>query len=60
MIDRWERGRADVDQFLAQGRLTRVSANRDLAGRHLAQAKMHLKAAVTLRDLDPTGAFALA
>ena len=59
MINRWDRGRAEIDHLLKQGRLTRVAANRDLAGRHLAQAEVHLKAALTLRDLDPAGAFTL-
>ncbi|TFD24240.1 HEPN domain-containing protein [Cryobacterium sp. TMS1-13-1] len=54
MINRWDRGRAEVDLLLKQGRLTRVAANRDLA-----QAQVHLTAAVTLRDLDPAGAFTL-
>lgn len=60
MINRWERGRAEIDQFIQQGRLTRIVANRDLAVSHLNQARTHLTAAATLRDLDPAGAFTLA
>ena len=60
MINRWDRGRAEIDHLLHQGRLTRVAANRDLAAGHLAQASTHLVAAATLRDLDPAGAFTLA
>ena len=60
MMNRWERGRAEIDQLIRQGRLTHVVANRDLAERHLAQASIHLSAASTLRDLDPAGAFTLA
>jgi hypothetical protein len=60
MISRWDRGRAEIDQLIQQGRLTRVAANRDLAESHLAQADTHLTAAATLRDLDPAGAFTLA
>lgn len=60
MIVRWERGRAEIDQLLQQGRLTRVTANRELAISHLTQANTHLLAAATLRDLDPAGAFTLA
>ncbi len=60
MINRWDRGRAEIDQLIHQGRLTRVAANRDLAESHLAQARTHLSAAATLRDLDPAGAFTLA
>lgn len=59
MINRWERGRAQIDQLIQQGRLTRVTANRDLAESHLAQASIHLTAAATVRDLDPAGAFTL-
>jgi hypothetical protein len=59
MINRWERGRAQIDQLIQQGRLTRVAANRDLAEGHLAQAGTHLTAAATVRDLDPAGAFTL-
>jgi hypothetical protein len=60
MIVRWERGRAEIDQLSQQGRLTRVTANRELAISHLTQANTHLLAAATLRDLDPAGAFTLA
>ena len=60
MINRWDRGRAEIDQLIHQGRLTRVAANRDLAASHLTQANTHLAAAATLRDLDPAGAFTLA
>lgn len=60
MIDRWERGRAEIDHLIGQGRLTRVAANGDLARRHLDQAATHLVAAATLRELDAAGAFTLA
>jgi len=60
MINRWEQGRAEIDQLIHQGRLTRVAANRELAESHLTQARTHLAAAATLRDLDPAGAFTLA
>jgi len=59
MINRWDRGRAEIDHLLMQGRLTRFAANRDLAEHHLPQAQVHLTAAVTLRDLDPAGTFTL-
>lgn len=42
MVNRWKRGRAEVDQLLAQSRLTRVAANRALAESYLAQARSHL------------------
>ncbi len=60
MINHWQRGRAEIDQLIQQSRLTRVAANRDLAEGHLAQARTHLAAAATLRELDPAGAFTLA
>ena len=59
-MNRWERGRGEIDQLIQQGRLTRVAADRALAESHLTQARTHLAAAVTLRDLDPAGAFTLA
>lgn len=59
MIDRWDRGRVEVDQLLQRSRLTRVAPNRNLAASHLVQANTHLIAAATLRDLDPAGAFTL-
>lgn len=59
MIDRWDRGRAEIDRLIDRSRLTRVVANRALAEAHLVQARTHLTAAATLRDLDPAGAFTL-
>ncbi|MCY7288085.1 MAG: HEPN domain-containing protein [Cryobacterium sp.] len=59
MINHWDRGRAEIDQLIQQGRLTRIAANRDLAESHLGQARTHLAAAATLRELDPAGAFTL-
>lgn len=38
MINRWDRGRAEIDHLLKQGRLTPVAVNRDLAERHPARA----------------------
>lgn len=59
MIDRWDRGREEIDRLIGRSRLTRVAANRDLADNHLTQARTHLTAAATLRDIDPAGAFTL-
>lgn len=59
MIDRWDRGRAEIDRLIDRSRLTRVVANRGLAESHLVQARTHLTAAATVRDLDPAGAFTL-
>jgi hypothetical protein len=57
---RWERGRAEIDQLLAQGRLTRVAANTELASSYIAQAKDHLASAASIRAIDISGAFTLA
>lgn len=58
-MNRWERGRAEIDQLIDQGRLTRVTANRQLADRYLDQARAHLAAAAAVTDLDASGAFTL-
>lgn len=58
-IERWERGRAEIDQLLQQSRLTEVQPNKELAQHYIAQARTHLAAAATLRTLDPAGAFTL-
>ncbi|MFK0002933.1 HEPN domain-containing protein [Paenarthrobacter sp. NPDC090520] len=60
MIDRWDRGRAEVDQLIEQSRLTEVTPNPELADHYISQAHTHLKAAETLREQDPAGAFTLA
>ena len=60
MIERWDQGRAVIDQLLEQSRLTEVDPNRDLADQYISQAQTHLSAATTLGDLDPAGAFTLA
>ena len=40
MINRWERGRADIDALLASGYLQKVRPDRKLADLYLAQAKL--------------------
>ncbi|MDR1187858.1 MAG: hypothetical protein LBK95_10455 [Bifidobacteriaceae bacterium] len=57
---RWEQGRAEVDQFLADGRIIRVAPNRELADNYLTQARAHLMAAPAIVGLDAPGAFSLA
>ena len=59
MINRWEKGRPDVDKLIKEGRITRVAPNRELAESYLAQARKHLAAAALVRSLDPAGAFTL-
>jgi hypothetical protein len=53
MILRWEQGRATIDGLLAKGRLTPVTANRDLADLMLTQARGHLVSAATIVAGDP-------
>lgn len=60
MIHRWDRGRAEVDRLIAESRLTRVAANRELADHHIAQARGHLAAAAAIVAIDAPGAFTLA
>ena len=60
MQPNWTVGRAEVDQLLNQGRLTRVTANRQLADDYLRQARQHLESARILVESDPEGAFQLA
>ena len=59
-MNRWDRGRADVDRLLGQARLTRVVPNRELAAHYISQAGTHFAGASALRDIDPAGAFTLA
>lgn len=60
MIARWEQGRAEVDELLANQRLDRVTASRELADMMLAQAELHLDSAKLLVATDAPGAFQLA
>lgn len=59
-MNRWERGRGEIDLLLRQGRLTRVSANRQLANNYIADARKHIESAVAIKGMDPSGAFNLA
>jgi hypothetical protein len=60
MIARWNQGRAEVDRLIAEGRVDRVSASRDLADLMIAQSRAHLLSASALLATDVTGAFQLA
>ena len=57
---RWEQGRAVVEAMLADGRLTRVQASRDLAAQYVQMARSRLAAVSRIQDEEPAGAFALA
>jgi hypothetical protein len=58
-IRRWDQGRATIEALLAEGRLTRVDASRTLAQSYIATARQRLKAAETIRQIDPAGGFGL-
>lgn len=60
MIARWEKGRAEVDRLLLEGRIERVHANRELADLMIEQARAHLVSARSLAESDVPGAFQLA
>lgn len=60
MIVRWEQGRATVDQLLADRRLERIPANRELADVYLEQARAHLNTSRAASGTDPVGEFQLA
>lgn len=59
MINRWDTGRATIEQMLFRNQLTRVPANRELADAYIAQAKAHLESAKLIREVDTLGAFQL-
>jgi hypothetical protein len=59
-MQRWEQGRAVVDDLLADGRLQRVPANAELAHSYLDQARAHLGVSESNTECDPIGSFQLA
>ena len=58
-IVRWERGRAEIDALVADGRVERVAANHEHALRTIEQARLDLSSARVLIDANPIGAFSL-
>lgn len=50
MILRWEQGRDTVDRLLAERRLERIPANRELADLYLEQARAHLRTSRSARS----------
>lgn len=60
MILRWEQGRDTVDRLLAERRLERIPANRELADLYLKQARAHLRTSHSAHGTDPVGEFQLA
>jgi hypothetical protein len=57
---RWMKGRDRVDALLAERRLERVAANRELADEYLAQSRAHLRTSTVVAGTDPVGEFQLA
>ena len=55
----WARGRADVEQLIADGELERVGPSGDVASRLLADAGAHIGLASRGLVDDPAGAFQL-
>ena len=51
---------AEIDQMITDGQLERVPADSSAAAGWLADSERHLRAADTIVDIDPSGAFALA
>jgi hypothetical protein len=52
----WQKGRADIEQLLANGDLDRVQPSGDLTDRLLDEAAAHIDTAHSAIDDDPTGA----
>ena len=52
----WQKGRADIEQLLADGDLDRVQPSGDLTDRLLDEAAAHIDTAHSAIDDDPTGA----
>ena len=60
MTARWTPGQAVIDRLLAEGRLERVLANRQLADEYLRQASAHLATSRLAAGTDAVGEFQLA
>lgn len=60
VIRRWQQGRPEVERLLAERRIERVPASRELAELMLAQSDAHLRSARALAHTDVVGAFQLA
>jgi hypothetical protein len=52
----WQKGRADIEQLLANGDLDRVQPSGDLTHRLLDEAAAHIDTSRAAIDDDPTGA----
>ncbi|MDH6703788.1 uncharacterized protein (UPF0332 family) [Kitasatospora sp. MAA19] len=59
-MNRWEQGRATVDDLIQRREVEKVPASAEHAQAELAQARQHLASAKLLLDVDPVGAYSLA
>ncbi|MEV7777686.1 hypothetical protein [Kitasatospora sp. NPDC088351] len=59
-MNRWEQGRATVDDLIQRREVERVPASAEHAQAELAQSRQHLASAKLLLDVDPVGAYSLA
>ncbi|WP_220040664.1 hypothetical protein [Streptomyces tateyamensis] len=59
-MNRWEQGRATVDDLIQRREVERVPASAEHAQAELTQARQHLASAKLLLDVDPVGAYSLA
>jgi hypothetical protein len=59
-VNRWEQGRATVDDLIQRREVEKVPASAEHAQAELAQARQHLASAKLLVDVDPVGAYSLA
>lgn len=60
MPERWDQGRAEIDDLLARGELESVAPDAAYASQLIDQAELHLSASRATADMDPAGSFQLA
>lgn len=60
MINRWDRGRVEIEALIDDGKLQLVEADRQLANLNLDAAKKHLASSKHTIEIDPVGSFQLA
>jgi hypothetical protein len=57
VIQSWQQGRAEIDEYLQLGLLQRVQPDRRIAEYYLSQARSHLLAAKCTLEVDPLASF---
>lgn len=58
-MNRWEQGRAKIEQLLADQHLQRVTPNRDHADAIIGQARRYVASAKMINSTDPDAAYVL-